>query len=194
MQAKTYYLCGVVLQSINNLVKKKKNADYLNALQFFEVAVEAATKDGLPTRHVTLHTGGGLRFASKSYYQVFKIFEDRFFSRTTLSQTFELPDVNIICHIRNGLLSDIALFGQFLAIMPRELDEVGRELYPMFVQRVSTLHGTEMANQLMEGLAAQKRRAGAGTKKAQENPKYEALRAARKKNKSNFRDTNTCMT
>ena len=182
-KAKTYYLCGVVLNSINNLVKKKKNGDYLTALHHFEVAAEVAATDGLPTRHITLHTGGGLRFASKSYYQVFEIFEDRFFCRTTMNQTFALPNVNIIRHIKDGLLSDNALLEQFLSIMPCELDRIGRDLYPMFVQRVSTLHGTELANQLMEGLAAQKRRAGGEKKNPQENPKYESLRAARKKKK-----------
>ena len=168
---------------MNVMVKSKKKQDYLSALKHFQVTSEQASKDGLPTRHVTLCTGGGLRFASKRYYQVFEEVEDRFFCRTTLSQVFALPDLNIIRHIKEDLLQDIELLGRFLSIMPVDLEQIGRDLYPMFVQRVCTLHGTELANQLMESLAAQKRKAGGEKPTIQTNPKYESLRSARKKKK-----------
>lgn len=42
--AKTYYLCGVVLISVRNLVKKRKNAKYLEALSHFTVDGDAAVR------------------------------------------------------------------------------------------------------------------------------------------------------
>jgi len=65
--------------SVRNLVKKKKNKDYLTALSHFTVEHSIAAKAGLPTRHVTAKTGGGLTYASQRYYEVFSHIEDRFF-------------------------------------------------------------------------------------------------------------------
>ena len=135
-----------------------KNGGYLDALKHFEVTATEATESGLPTRHVTLCTGGGLRFPSQKYFDVFEMVEDRFFGRTILGKVFALPNVDIIRQISDDLLSDATMLEKFLSIMPSNLHDIGRQLYQMFVKRVATLHGTELANQLMEGLAAQKRR------------------------------------
>ena len=89
LQAKTYYLCGVVLRTVHNLIKrqigqkrsvqKSKMEKKLAALSHFTVDHKAAAKQGLPTRHVTMKTGGGLTYASQLYYEVFSKMEDRFF-------------------------------------------------------------------------------------------------------------------
>ena len=79
VQAKTYYLCGVALRSVSNLVKKSKNKCNLAALSNFTVDGKVAAMHGLPTRHVTMKTRGGLTYACKRYYEVFSKMEDRFF-------------------------------------------------------------------------------------------------------------------
>ena len=42
--AKSYYLCGVVILAVRNLVKKKKNADYLAALSHFTIDRDVAVR------------------------------------------------------------------------------------------------------------------------------------------------------
>ena len=78
--AKTYYLCGCVLHSVRGVLSRgKKRKLLLPFLNGFTVDASAAAQLGLPTRHVTMRTGGGLSFASKAYYLWFSKLEDRFF-------------------------------------------------------------------------------------------------------------------
>lgn len=144
-------------------------------------------KEGLPTRHVTAKTGGGLTYASKRYYEVFSRIEDRFFCTVVMRNNFSV-DCDIIKKIKDDLLSDVALTSEFLQIMPSEgvPEEVGLQLYEMFVERMATLHGTELATQLMEEFAITKRKDAHYHKGVPRdmNPKYEQLRALRKKKKS----------
>ena len=42
--AKTYYLCGVVLISVRNLVKRRKNTECLKALEHFTVDADIAVR------------------------------------------------------------------------------------------------------------------------------------------------------
>ena len=105
-----------------------------------------------------LVTGGGLTYASKRYYEVFSRMEDRFFCTVVMRQNF-CVDSNIINKITDDLLTDSTLISAFLGIMSRSgPDHSGLELYKMFVHRMATLHGTELAFQLMESLASTKRK------------------------------------
>ena len=88
--AKTYYLCGCVYHSVEEIVKRRKdkNADrQLLCLRGFCVDVDTAAQHGLPTRHVCMKTGGGLVYASKAYYQVFSKMEDFFYCTVSPSYT-----------------------------------------------------------------------------------------------------------
>ena len=78
--AKTYYLCGYVLHSVRNeLSRGKQSKILLPFLKNFIVDARDAVKLDLPTRHVTMRTGGGLSFGSHAYYIWFVKVEDRFF-------------------------------------------------------------------------------------------------------------------
>ena len=85
MQAKTYYLCGCVYRSIKDIIARRKNKDQLRFLDPFVVDSGTAARCGLPTRHVTMRTGGGLVFASAEYYKVFCKMEDYFFCTVSLA-------------------------------------------------------------------------------------------------------------
>ena len=79
--AKTYYICGCVLRSLQTQVKRKKNQKELTAsLDALIVDSKVAAKLGLPTRHVTIKNRGGLQFASKEYYDLMCKIEMRFYS------------------------------------------------------------------------------------------------------------------
>ena len=84
--AKTYYLCGCVYNSIHKIIARRKCKDQLRWLESFVVDSAVAAKFGLPTRHVTMRTGGGLVFASPKYYKVFSKMEDYFYCTVSLVQ------------------------------------------------------------------------------------------------------------
>ena len=125
-------------------------------LCLFNALLCMQAKAGMPTRHVVMKTGGGLTYASTKYYNVFSSMEDRFFCTVTMRQSFAVES-DIIKRVEDNLLSDMGMRADFLAIMPPTLHSIGEELYPMFVHRMATLHGTELARQLMEELASSKR-------------------------------------
>ena len=145
---------------------------------------------------MTAKTGGGLTYASKRYYEVFSRIEDRFFCTVEMRRSFSV-DCDIIKKIKDDLLIDETLTGEFLQIMPSEgaFDEVGLELYEMFITRMATLHGTEVATQLMESFAITKRKDAHYHKGVPRdmNPKYEQLRALKKKKSPNCQNTKGCM-
>jgi len=77
---KTYYVCGCVLHSVKNILRRRKDAEvWLRCFEHFTVDITTAAKDALPTRHVTLKTGGGLLFVSKACYEVMSKMENYFF-------------------------------------------------------------------------------------------------------------------
>ena len=184
---KTYYLCGVVLCSVTKLVKSKKNKEYLKALDYFESTPEVAAKaSSLPTRHCNLKTGGGLRYASKRYYEVFTKMEDHFFCTVVMRRNFGLPNVNIITNIKDELLSDIPMIEDFLSIMQPEMSDIGRELYEQFVERQNGDTSRDGAGSPTHGNSRKSqtpRRCRKEKQKNTSNPKHEALRAARKAKK-----------
>ena len=80
--AKTYYICGCVHHSLQQAARSKpaESAELFLALDNLKVDMLTAAKEGLPTRHVTLKSRGGLIFASKGYYQLMCKVEDRFYT------------------------------------------------------------------------------------------------------------------
>lgn len=79
--AKTYYICGCVLNSMETRARQKPNASALLAsLDNMTITATAASKSDLPTRHVTLRNRGGLKFASVDFYELMCKIEDRFYS------------------------------------------------------------------------------------------------------------------
>ena len=120
-----------------------------------------------------------------------------FISQVTLRQNFAVPDSDIIANIKDGLMQDAGMQDagmqdEFARILPAPVPpSTGVELYPLFVKRMSSLHGNECAAQLMERLSTQKRQqqAQAGAKTRQQvNAKYEALRAAKKKKRMELKN------
>lgn len=184
MQAKTYYICGVVLHSVRNqAANKKMKKKLLSALDNLSVDGLSAAKSGLPTRHVTLKSRGGLLFASGPFYQLMSQVEDRFYSSTVLMrENFALAREDVINNIREGLLLDSRFSTAFNAMIPAELvEECGEMLWTLVADRISNLHGTELAVQLNDNLASLKRKSASNS--VRDDPKLEALRAARKKKK-----------
>ena len=55
-----------------------------------------AVKLDLPTRHVTMRTGGGLSFASHAYYNWFVKVEDRFFCTVRFNAAHALMHVHLL--------------------------------------------------------------------------------------------------
>ena len=209
---KTYYLCGCVYHSIQQIVQRRnvKKVDVdrqLVCLRGFCVNADTAAKQNLPTRHVCMKTGDGLVYASKSYYQVFSKMEDFFYCTVSYSYTascmphtspshtpqvtmrtnFAFPDVDIIKEIGEVILNDASIRSEFLELLPSPADRLafGQDLFEEFVKRLKTLHGTELAAQLTESLASQKRAKDAHkhNRPVQVNAKHEQLRAAKKKRK-----------
>ena len=79
--AKTYYICGVILNFLITLAKRKPNAkELLSALDRLSVDMLTAAKQGLPCRHVTIRSRGGLLFASRQYFELMNKIEDHFYS------------------------------------------------------------------------------------------------------------------
>lgn len=91
----------------------------------------------------------------------------------------------MIQNIKKKLLLDAELYTEFASIIPKGVG--AKVLWELLVERISNLHGNETASQVMEGLAALKRKSSS---KQRVNPdkrtvsaKYEQLRAVRKKKK-----------
>ena len=213
--AKTYYLCGCVYHSVHNIVERRKGKDtdrQLLCLETLCVDSDTAAKQGLPTRHVTLKTGGGLVFASKGFYEVFSQMEDFFYCtvgphrhtlythhvvmstctpscpnpQVTMRANFGMPDVDIISTIGQSILDDENVRSSFCNLLPPE-DRVvfGQDFFEEFVKRLQTMHGTELAAQLTERLASLKRSKDARKRNrlVEVNAKHEQLRAVKKKRK-----------
>lgn len=80
MQAKTYYISGVVLLSLRRgAATRKETKKMLSELDCLSVDMRTAAKDSLPTRHVTVKSRGGLLFACKEFYHLIAKVEDRFY-------------------------------------------------------------------------------------------------------------------
>ena len=98
--AKTYYICGCVLKSVKTECKHKPNAkSLLQALSNLTVDMLTASKLGLPTRHVTLKSRGGLMFASTRYYQLMCKIEDKFYSTVCFLSHVLLPMDYVLMHV-----------------------------------------------------------------------------------------------
>ena len=100
---------------------------------------------------------------------------------------FALPDVDIIREIGEAILNDTSMRSEFLKFLPSPADRAsfGQDLFEQFVKRLKTMHGTELAVQLSERLASQKRVKDAHkhNRAVKVNAKHEQLRAAKKKKK-----------
>ena len=103
-----------------------------------------------------------------------------------MRQNFALANKDVIANIHKKLL-DSPLMTEFCSLMPNH--ECAPELWVYFVQRICTLHGTELASQLFDHLAASKRKSEASRRSAAKlnstsmQAKLEQLRAAKKKKK-----------
>ena len=197
--AKTYYICGVVLKSLMNAVTSKtsdlpsgvdplsiKSKKMLAALKSLTVSTKVAAKLGLPTRHVTIKNRGGLLFASQAYYELMSKIEDMFYSTIMMRDNFALARPDAILNIKKKLLVNESLHGQFQKIIMAD-EECVDNLWQLLVHRISNLHGTEAASQLMSELVASQRKNNSAKKVVPEQRtvavKYEQLRAARKRKK-----------
>ena len=135
---------------------RRKDADeWLHHFEQLHVSSFSAQKAGLPTRHVTLRTGGGLLFSSPQFYGVMSKMEDYFFCTVSMRKNFAVPQTDAISNIRAQLLDSESLKTLFNKCVP-SLHDVDY-LWGMIVQRLSTLHGNEMAARMMEELASLKR-------------------------------------
>ena len=185
--AKTYYICGCVLRTLMTQAKHKpkhQSKELLSSLEALTVKPNIAAKLGLPTRHVTIKNRGGLLFASKQYYELMNKIEMRFYSTITMRKNLALAQPDVIQNIKNELLLDAKLYAEFESMIPTGADV----LWEMLVDRISNLHGTELASQLMEELAALKRKSQSTKNRVKPqkrtlSAKYESLRAARKQKK-----------
>ena len=191
MQAKTYYISGVVLRSLRRQAATRKETKKLVAeLDTLSVDMRTAVKYCLPTRHVTLKSRGGLLFASKEFYHLIAKVEDRFYGTVRLCliicfttcfthknscnihvsvnmqvlmrQNFALASEDAIVNIKCALLTDVGLFREFREMLSPALRDVCAEvLWELVVARMSNLFGTEAAGQMMDELASQKRKKSA---------------------------------
>ena len=92
-----------------------------------------------------------------------------------MRQNFAITDVNIIALIKTRILHDDCLLKEFLQILPEADHTFGRELFELFVKRLCNLHGTELAAQMMEKFAQQKRSSSKNHNAPPMNAKYEQL-------------------
>jgi hypothetical protein len=112
------------------------------------------------------------------------------YTQVTMRTNFDLASPDVIKNIRAELLEDVSLMTEFNQMLA-DPESCGLTLWQMFVQRISTLHGTELAAQMMDNLASSKRKASASKKSGRLGPqftrplqaKFEQLRAARKQKK-----------
>lgn len=102
-----------------------------------------------------------------------------------MRKNFTLARSDTILNIRNELLTDVGLADEFKIIMSDS--ETAEVLWGLLVQRVSNLHGTELASRLTSNLASSKRNKQC---KAPNKPhkrtlamKFEQLRAAKRRKK-----------
>ena len=74
-----------------------------------------------------------------------------------MRRNFALASPDAILNISDGLRQDETLFNEFKALMPDE--DTAEVLWGLLVTRISSLHGTEVAAQMMSELASCKRKA-----------------------------------
>ena len=98
-----------------------------------------------------------------------------------MRHNFALASANVINNIRADLLMDESLKQEFCDLLPNPTS-CGTLLWELFVKRVSNLHGTECAAQMMDNLASMRRKAAAH-RKSRQNAKYEQLRQAKRQKK-----------
>ena len=103
----------------------------------------------------------------------------------------------MIQNIKKQLLQDTTLYDEFESMIP---NGVGADvLWKLLVDRIANLHGTELASEIMESLAALKRKSSGAKQRL--NPdkrtvaaKYEQLRVAKKRKKiERVRAHNSCI-
>lgn len=102
-----------------------------------------------------------------------------------MRQNFALANKDVIKNIRKKL-EDSPLMTDFCDLMPNH--DCGPELWVHLVERICNLHGTELASQLFENLAALKRKSVAAKRShapssTSMQAKFEQLRAAKKQKK-----------
>ena len=85
---------------------KPDSGKKLKALGNLTVSMLQAAKDGLPTRHVTMKSRGGLMFASADYYQLMCKIEDRFYCTVMMRSNFALTTEDVVVKIRQDLRQD----------------------------------------------------------------------------------------
>ena len=80
-----------------------------------------------------------------------------------MRQNFALASADAILNIKAFLLEDMALFREFQGMLSPKLLSHGcsEVLWQLVIERMSTLFGTELANQMMDELASQKRKTSA---------------------------------
>ena len=181
--AKSYYICGVCLANLITLSKLKPELQaklLLASVNALTVKAAIAAKLGLPTRHVAAKNRGGLLFACKKFYELMCKIEMRFYSTVAMRQNLALAQPDVIHNIKKELLQDSKMFQEFASMLTHDNAVV---LWEMLCERIANLHGTELASQLTEELAALKRKSTVAKKPQKRTvaEKYESLRAARKK-------------
>ena len=96
-----------------------------------------------------------------------------------ISRNFASPDA--ILKISNGLGQDTKLLNDFKVLMPSADEKSVEILWDLFVARISTLHGTELASKYMEELASSKRKSNATGCSVSVSATMEQLRAVKKR-------------
>ena len=101
-----------------------------------------------------------------------------------MKTNFALPGVDIIWEIGEAILNDVSVRSEFLKLLssPADRASFGQDFFELFVKRLKTLHGTELAAKLNEDLASAKRVKDANKLK-RVHAKHEQLWVAKKKKK-----------
>ena len=103
-----------------------------------------------------------------------------------MRQNFALASKDVIVNIKSALLVDASLLHEFREMLspPLRTAACSEVLWQLVVERMCNLFGTELANQMMDELASQKRKTSAPKRaKFAEPAKFEQLRAAKKQRK-----------
>ena len=157
--------------------RAKDKETLISALDNMTISASAAAARGLPTRHVTIKNRGGLVFASVGYYELMCKIEDRFYStvgdtfvacrdvcshiftivsQVLMRENFTLANPDVIVNIRSVIMQDVSFVQEFNKMMSNA--ETAETLWGWLVERISILHGTELAAQVTANLAVLKRK------------------------------------
>ena len=104
-------------------------------------------------------------------------------TQVIMRQNFTLASADVINNIRAELLADESLKQEFYDLLPNP-ESCASILWELLVKRISNLHGTECAKQMMDNLASMRRTSqSAAEGKNRQHVKYEQLRKAKRQKK-----------